>query len=219
MARLRTFPLAGGDSAAREPRRSALGLRYEMEGDAVFAREDLGGRLGFEPAELGVLRGMFRSGAGVARTSSAGRLFDGVAALTGLRLRAAFEGQAAMELEFAATEVEEEAGYAFDLEGTTVDWTLMIAAIEADRRGGLPVARIARRFHNTLTEMIVAVARREGLPRVCLTGGCFQNLVLAEGTIARLASSGFTPYWHQRVPPNDGGIALGQLMAAALTSG
>lgn len=219
VARLRTFPLAGGDSAAREPRRSALGLRYEMEGDAVFAREDLGGRLGFEPAELGVLRGMFRSGAGVARTSSAGRLFDGVAALTGLRLRAAFEGQAAMELEFAATEVEEEAGYAFDLEGTTVDWTLMIAAIEADRRGGLPVARIARRFHNTLTEMIVAVARREGLARVCLTGGCFQNLVLAEGTIARLASSGFTPYWHQRVPPNDGGIALGQLMAAALTSG
>lgn len=216
VAHLRTFSLAGGDSAAREPRRSALGLRYEREGDAVFGEPDLGARLGFEPAELVGLRGMFRSGTGMARTSSAGRLFDGVAALTGLRLRSAFEGQAAMELEFAAMEVDEQAAYAFDLQGTTVDWTPMIAAIEADRRDGLPVARMARRFHNTLSEMIVAVAKREGVPRVCLTGGCFQNLVLAEKTIERLAAAGLTPYWHQRVPPNDGGIALGQLMAAAL---
>jgi hydrogenase maturation protein HypF len=90
----------------------------------------------------------------------------------------------------------------------------MIAAIEADRRSAVPVARIARRFHDTLTEMIVAVAMREALPRVCLSGGCFQNLALAERTIERLAASGFAPYWHQRVPPNDGGIALGQLVAA-----
>jgi len=66
---------------------------------------------------------------------------------------------------------------------------------------------------------IVAVARREGVPRVCLTGGCFQNLILTERALERLADEGFTPYWHQRVPPNDGGIALGQLVAAAAAAG
>ncbi len=214
VAHLRTFPLAGGDSAAREPRRSGLGLLHEMEGDAAFTRPDLAVRLGFEPAELSVLRGMFRSGTGVARTSSAGRLFDGVAGLIGLRSRAAFEGQAAMELEFAAMEAEDEASYPFTFAGEVVDWAPMIQAIETDRTASLPVGRIARRFHNTLAEMIVAVARREGLPRVCLTGGCFQNVVLAERGIHRLTATGFAPYWHQRVPPNDGGIALGQLVAA-----
>lgn len=215
VAHLRTFLLAGGDAAAREPRRCALGLLYEMAGDAALSEADLGLRLGFEPAESTVLRGMFRNGAGVARASSAGRLFDGVASLLGLRSRATFEGQAAMDLEFAAMESDEEGAYDFDLQGTTVDWTPMVGAIETDRRSGAPVAVIAKRFHNSLTEMIVAVAKREGLPRVCLTGGCFQNLILAERTIGRLTESGFSPYWHQRVPPNDGGIALGQLVAAA----
>ncbi|MBP9947924.1 MAG: carbamoyltransferase HypF [Vicinamibacteria bacterium] len=215
VAHLRTFLLAGGDAAAREPRRCALGLLHAVGGDTALSEADLGARLGFEPAELTVLRGMFRSGTGVARTSSAGRLFDGAAGLIGLRLRAAFEGQAAMDLEFAAMESDEGAAYEFELQGMTVDWTAMIPAIETDRRSGVPVAVIAKRFHDTLTEMIVAVAKREGLPRVCLTGGCFQNLVLAERTIARLTESGFAPYWHQRVPPNDGGIALGQLVGAA----
>ncbi len=214
VAHLRTFPLAGGDAASREPRRSALGLLYEMGGDAVFARTDLGARLAFAPAELRVLRGMLTTGASVARTSSAGRVFDGVAALVGLRLRASFEGQAAMELEFAAMEVDDEAAYPFGLEGEVVDWAPMIAALEDTQGPDPPLTHLARRFHNTLTEMIVAVAKREGLPRVCLTGGCFQNLVLAERTIRRLADCGFVPYWHQRVPPNDGGIALGQMVAA-----
>jgi hydrogenase maturation protein HypF len=216
VAHLRTFPLAGGDATAREPRRSALGLLYEMKGDAAFEGNDPGARLGFTPGELAVLRGMFATATAVAPTSSAGRLFDGVAALTGLRLRSAFEGQAAMDLEFAAMEVDDETAYPFELEDKAVDWAPMIDAIETDRDSGLVVAHIARRFHNALTEMIVAVAKREGLPRVCLTGGCFQNLVLAEQTIERLAANRFTPYWHQRVPPNDGGIALGQLVAAGL---
>lgn len=91
----------------------------------------------------------------------------------------------------------------------------MIDAIDADRNTGVPIAEVAGRFHETLAAMILAVARREGLERVCLTGGCFQNLRLAETAIERLRDAGFTPYWHQRVPPNDGGIALGQLVAAA----
>ena len=122
-----------------------------------------------------------------------------------------------MELEFLALDVDDDTACPFGFEAEVLDWAPMITAIENDRSSGLPVTRMAKRFHNTLTEMIVAVAKREGLPRVCLTGGCFQNLILAERTIARLAASGFTPYWHQRVPPNDGGIALGQLMAATFT--
>ncbi|MBX7185769.1 MAG: carbamoyltransferase HypF [Vicinamibacteria bacterium] len=215
VAHLRTFPLVGGDAAAREPRRAALGLLYEAEGDAVFERDDFEARLGYGAGELRVLRSALTTGTGVARTSSAGRLFDGVAGLIGLRQRAAFEGQAAMELEFAATDATDVDAYPFGLEGEIVDWAPMVGAIESDRRKGDGVPRIARRFHSTLTEMIVAVAMREELPRVCLTGGCFQNVLLAETTIEALRAKGLTPYWHQRVPPNDGGIALGQLVAAS----
>jgi hydrogenase maturation protein HypF len=158
---------------------------------------------------------MLATGTGVVATSSAGRLFDAVSALIGLRQKATFEGQAAMELEFAIAEGEDGAPYPFDLDGDTIDWAPMLRALLAERDAGVPTAAIAGRFHDTLAAMIVAVARREGLERVCLTGGCFQNRALAERTIARLREAGFTPYWHQRVPPNDGGIALGQLVAAA----
>ena len=216
VAHLRTFPLAGGEAAAREPRRCALGLLYEMNGESVFDSGDLAARLGFTAQELAVLRSMLATGTGVARTSSAGRLFDGVAALTGLRRRSSFEGQAAMELEFAAMMVDDERAYPFALADKAVDWAPMIEAIETDLGSIVSAGQIARRFHNTLSEMIVAVAKREGITRVCLTGGCFQNRLLAERTIDRLLEEGFTPYWHQRVPPNDGGIALGQLVAACL---
>jgi len=215
VAHLRTFPLPGGDAAAREPRRSALGLLHETRGDVIFEDARLGQCLGFTQIEFALLRGMLQTGASVARTSSAGRLFDGVAALLGLRQRSGFEGQAAMELEFAADGTDAAAPYAFAVDGASVDWAPMVEAIDADRAAGTPVAVIARRFHETLAAMIVSVAQREGLDRVCLTGGCFQNLRLAEGAIARLRAAGFKPYWHQRVPPNDGGIALGQLVAAA----
>ncbi len=218
VAHLRTFPLAGGDSAAREPRRSALGLLYEMKGDAVFESDGLSDRLGFPAQEQAVLRSMLATGTGVARTSSAGRLFDGVAALTGLRRKSGFEGQAAMDLEFAAMDVDDEASYKLVLANELLDWAPMIEAIETDLGSHVPAGHIARRFHNTLTEMIVAVAKREGITRVCLTGGCFQNCLLAERTIDRLREGGFAPYWHQRVPPNDGGIALGQLVAASLAN-
>lgn len=215
VAHLRMFPLPGGDAAAREPRRSALGLLHEARGRAVFQDGRLRQRLGFTETEFALLRGILESGASVARTSSAGRLFDGVAALVGLRQRSGFEGQAAMELEFAADGAPVDAPYPFRIDGVSLDWAPMVEGIDADRAAGAPVALMARRFHDTLAAMIVAVARRERLERVCLTGGCFQNLRLSETTIASLSAAGFTPYWHQRVPPNDGGISLGQLVAAA----
>jgi hydrogenase maturation protein HypF len=87
-----------------------------------------------------------------------------------------------------------------------------------DLQKGDSAGIISAKFHNTLTEIIVAVACKVGEPRVLLTGGCFQNRILIERSVRRLSEAGFQPYWHQRVPPNDGGIALGQTIAAARSS-
>jgi hydrogenase maturation protein HypF len=89
----------------------------------------------------------------------------------------------------------------------------MIRGVVDDVRRGVSRSRISARFHNTLAEVIVAVARRIGEERVVLSGGCFQNAYLTERTISHLRREGFSPCWHQRVPPNDGGIALGQVYA------
>ena len=88
--------------------------------------------------------------------------------------------------------------------------------ILADLKRQLPVGTISAKFHNALAEVIVAVARRAGHPQVALSGGCFQNRYLTERTAARLEQEGFRPYWHQRIPPNDGGIALGQIVATLM---
>jgi hydrogenase maturation protein HypF len=143
---------------------------------------------------------------------------DAVAALIGVRQRSTFEGQAAMELEFAADGIETVDAYPFGIEqgkenGSSVwvaDWRPMVRGILEDIPSAVAAGRIAAKFHNTLVEIIVAVSRCVGELRVVLTGGCFQNRYLTERAVARLCEEGFFPYWHQRVPPNDGGIALGQ---------
>jgi hydrogenase maturation protein HypF len=95
-----------------------------------------------------------------------------------------------------------------------LDFKPMVLAIVDDVRAGVAISEISAVFHNTLTEMIVMIALRAGEKRVILTGGCFQNKTLLERTIDRLLTEGFQPYWHQSIPTNDGGIALGQIMAA-----
>jgi hydrogenase maturation protein HypF len=99
-----------------------------------------------------------------------------------------------------------------------LDWSPMIEAILSDLDHPVPLPHITARFHNALAEAIVAVAKRVGQPRVVLSGGCFQNRYLTERTVQRLQEEGFRPYWHQRIPPNDGGIALGQAVAALRNS-
>jgi hydrogenase maturation protein HypF len=94
----------------------------------------------------------------------------------------------------------------------------MVMGILEDLRRQSPVGIISAKFHNTLVEAILTVARAVGQPQVALSGGCFQNRYLTERAVRRLTEAGFRPYWHQRVPPNDGGIALGQVMAAARQS-
>jgi hydrogenase maturation protein HypF len=95
-----------------------------------------------------------------------------------------------------------------------VDWEPLVHAILRDVRTGVSSGRIAARFHNALAAAIVNVAEYARRERVALSGGCFQNAYLAEQAIRRLRAAGFRPVWHQRIPPNDGGIALGQIVAA-----
>jgi hydrogenase maturation protein HypF len=121
-----------------------------------------------------------------------------------------------MELEFAIQKGVEEV-YPFEVwknETMVVDWQPMILKIVEEVRDGQAIGAIAVRFHNTLAEMAVSIAYEIGNPRVVLSGGCFQNKYLTERTVCRLQEEGFQPYWHRRVPPNDGGIAIGQVMAA-----
>jgi hydrogenase maturation protein HypF len=93
----------------------------------------------------------------------------------------------------------------------------MLREIIKDVSNGVTVGRISAKFHNALAQVIVAVAERTGLKRVALSGGCFQNRYLTERAVTELSGAGFLPYWHQRIPPNDGGISLGQVVAASRT--
>ena len=99
-----------------------------------------------------------------------------------------------------------------------LDWFPMIEAILSERRSHVPAGEISARFHNALAESVVMIAKKSGHRHVVLSGGCFQNRYLTERTIVRLREAGFNPYWHQRVPPNDGCIALGQIAAIRRTT-
>jgi len=225
VAHLRQFRLPGGDRAVKEPRRTALGLLYEMFGEAAFAMADAAPVRAFSPAELGLLRTMLARRLNSPLTSSVGRLFDAAASLAGLRQQVRFEGQAAMDLEFALEGIATAEAYDLPIRSChesritdhaplQLDWPPMVKAIIADLMRRVPIGQISARFHNALVEGIVAVAKRVGQQRVVLSGGCFQNRYLTERSVERLQEEGFRPYWHQRVPPNDGGISLGQVVAA-----
>jgi hydrogenase maturation protein HypF len=216
IAHLRTFRLPGGEKAVKEPRRTALAVLYEIFGPQVVDMANLAPVAAFSASDLRVLTSMLARKLNSPVTSSAGRLFDAVASIANLRHTCHFEGQAAMELEFSMPRDAGDDVYPFAVvENATsfiVDWEPMIRAMLAEKPGDL--ATIALKFHNTLADMMVAIAERAGCAQVCLTGGCFQNRFLTERAVRQLARAGFRPYWHQLVPPNDGGIALGQIMAA-----
>jgi len=213
VAHLTPFSLPGGDAAVREPRRTGLALLFGLAGESAFERVALAPVRDLTEAERSLFARMLAGGTNCPRTTSAGRLFDGVSALLGLRQRATFEGQAAMALEFVADRDEHDA-YPIELEDGVLDWRPLVAAVVEDHERKVGVASIAARFHNALAVGIEKVALRVGCPRVALSGGCFQNRLLLERTVQRLRASGFEPLLHREVPPNDGGIALGQIHVA-----
>jgi hydrogenase maturation protein HypF len=251
VASFATFALPGGDSAIREPRRTAISLLAAVYGDGAWGMDDLAPVASLSPAERQVLRTMVARGVNAPRTSSAGRLFDAVASLAGLRQRVRYEGQAAMELEFALDGVVTDECYPLPvIDGGggrgaespagesrksrvesprdrveaagresqaavdwRIDWAPLVRAVVDDTRSGCATGIIAARFHNAMVEAMVGVARQAGFERVVLSGGCFQNRYLLERAVGRLGAEGFRPCWPQRVPPNDGGISLGQVVA------
>lgn len=218
---LRPFGLPGGEAAVREPRRVALALLYEAMGEDCA--RDPWVQEAFAPGELDVLLRMLRQGVQCPPASSMGRLFDAVAAWLDLSRRTTFEGEAAMALEFAVDETCAVDPYPFALRpsgsGLVIDWAPMLEALRADRAVGAPAGRVASRFHDTLAAVAAGAAGRAGERRVLLTGGCFQNKTLTERVVAALRRGGHEPFWHREVPPNDGGIALGQIVAARQEAG
>lgn len=215
-AHLRSFPLPGSAAAIREPRRVLAGLLYELYGVALFEDGYLHQLNGFAEEEIGLLRALLMKNLNTPRSTSAGRLFDAFAALLQLCAISSYEGQAALSLEQNAAANWCALSYPFVITGTApllIDWRPMLAAAVADRRNG-EAALIAAKFHNTLGEMMKQVALRAGQRSIVLSGGCFQNALLLQIALQQLEGAGFTVYRHERIPPNDGGLALGQIYAA-----
>jgi hydrogenase maturation protein HypF len=148
-------------------------------------------------------------------TSSMGRLFDAVAAMTGVCDRNRYEGEAGLRLEAEAMKHGPAAPYPLPCCGPHADWRPMVRAIDGDLQRGVAAAEISARFHETLAAWIVEVALATRVQRVALSGGCFQNAWLTERCAERLQAAGRSVFVHQRVPANDGGIALGQAVLAA----
>jgi hydrogenase maturation protein HypF len=220
-AHFRYVPLPGGDQAIREPWRMAVSCLV----DAGEQSDRLLGKV--SPRALATIERMIERRFLSPLTSSAGRLFDAVSALAGIRQSVSYEGQAAMELEWLAAQEAPAGVYPFEVAqeqgeatpGLLLDFRPLIRAVCADVRGGVAAGIIARRFQTTLVEAISCVCQRiqkaSGLTTVVLSGGVFLNVLLTTETTARLTADGFGVYRQQRVPPNDGGLSLGQLAIAA----
>jgi hydrogenase maturation protein HypF len=220
---LRPVRMPGGDRAIREPWRMALAYLDEagIESPRLESR--------IEQAAARTVRTMLARRLNAPLTSSAGRLFDAVAALAGVRTCASYEGQAAMELEWAASRLSPAKVYPFGLEATksdpgaettlVVDTRPLIRAVAEEAAQGVEPGRIGRNFHSTITSIIATVCERiraaTGLRAVVLSGGVFMNALLTSEVSARLTATGFRLYRHRLVPPNDGGLSLGQVAVAA----
>ncbi len=220
------YPMPGGELCARDLVRMAFGVIREAAGSEEEAAGLFSRIFPEDRARARQLQAQLRSGLNVPYTSSAGRLFDAVAALVGLRLQARYEGQAACELEALASGVPVSAGrFRYPLEmldrgGVRVwDTRPLVLAVVDDLGKGVDKPAIAAGFHLSLARGIVEMCRaiREdtGLERVALSGGVFQNRLLTPMVVEGLKDDGFTCLLHRRVPCNDGGISLGQAVVAA----
>lgn len=230
VAHLSTVPLPGGDAAIRHPRRVALS---HLRGAGVAWDPDLPAVAATPPDERRLLDVQLERGLRCVPTSSMGRLFDAVASLIGVRHDITFEAQAAFELEILATASDDDAsarrdpGPALRLpldrappgEPMTLDAGVLVRDVVAALRDGATASAIAWRFHRAVAmavgEVAVAVRERGGPDVVALSGGVFANALLTRLTHEVLTDRGFTVLRHRLVPPNDGGLALGQLAVGA----
>ncbi|HEY6075093.1 MAG TPA: Sua5/YciO/YrdC/YwlC family protein, partial [Anaerolineales bacterium] len=220
-AHLACLPLPGGDAGTRKPARVALAQLLS----AGVTPEGLPPFAALSEVERRIVKKQLASGLNSPLTSSLGRLFDAIASIVGLRQEINYEGQAAIELEAIADPLES-GRYEFELRsprpeagGWSIETGSVIRAVVGDVRTGTSAAVISARFHNGLAAMVREVCaqlrRARGLNQVALSGGVFQNITLLGKTGALLRADGFEVLTHRLVPPNDGGIALGQALIAA----
>jgi len=219
-AQLSYTPMPGGAAAVKEPWRMAVSYLHDVFGDA-FMDLDLPILKEIDEKRIKIIVEMIQKKVNAPDTSSLGRLFDGIAAIIGIRNRVSFEGQAAMELEMLA-EKTIEATYDFDWVSGDVHKVLfqpIIHGVANDMQKGVEPSKISGKFHSTLvrmfSELCGIIGKETGLNRVVLSGGAFQNSFLLTGLIQTLTRNNFQVFTHTLVPPNDGGIALGQAMVAA----
>ncbi|MBK6847067.1 MAG: carbamoyltransferase HypF [Proteobacteria bacterium] len=222
VAHLRPFPLPGGAASIRQPHRVARALLFTAGGAAALAAADALPVLQHGSAEQARgVTAMLEHRLHSPLTSSAGRLFDGVAALLGLCPEVSYEAQGAIALE-ALADPHELGCYPLPLcpgpsaEGPLLlDWQPLLEVLLGELQRQAPLPRLAARFHQSLAAAIVAVAERCGQARVALSGGCFQNAQLVGRTARALRAAGFEVLLHRQLPPNDGGLSVGQLLVAA----
>lgn len=211
MGHLAPVAMPGGSAAIKAPWRMAVSHLVAAFGQLpdvpMFAEHD---------AQLGPVASLSRGEASI-QTSSMGRLFDSVAALCGVADVVSYEGQAAIGLEqLAASHGDNVEGYDWEMDdGVAISTSSLITAIFEDIAAGVDRARVARRFHQSVAELVLDVCLRlrdsAGVNTVALSGGVFQNRLLVELIVPRLSGEGFTELRHGQVPPNDGGISLGQV--------
>jgi hydrogenase maturation protein HypF len=202
-AHLRPFRLVGGEVAICEGWRVAASMDWDASGAAALEGRD----------DRGALTAMLTSGVNAPWSTSVGRLFDAVAAITGVCSRSRFEGESALALE-AAIDPREQGHYPFG-DGFDGDWEPLLDVISADLRHDVPIGTIAARFHMTLVDWIARVAGRVQAGAVVLSGSVFQNAFLVDRTVAALRAHGHTVHTPRRIPANDGGLSFGQLMLAS----
>ncbi len=208
--------LPGGDTSSKEPWRIALSYLYQCYGEKI-PLSSFPGLQGIAESRLNQVLNLLRSDIPVPVSSSAGRLFDAVSVLTGCCIENTFDAEAPMRLEMAADQ-NEMSEYPY-LAEQTIGFTPTIEAIRADLESQVPVSIISARFHRTIARTILTTCIRAreatGLTKVVLSGGTFQNAFLAYLTRTLLIKNKFTVFSNRMVPPNDGGISLGQLVIAA----
>lgn len=227
LGHLEYLPLPGGAIAIKRPYRTAIGYIIRLLGEEVLS--GLGLLEQADPAEVEVIRHQIKSNLNSPLTSSMGRFFDAVSALLGVRSVVDYEGQAAIELEMVAYDAEDsvDSWYPFSIveqNGMNVaSLGELFASIIADLYNKLDTPTIAAKFHNTVAKLILEmcqlIGRQTGVKHVALSGGVFQNRLLLRKVIPLLETSGFSVLTHKQVPCNDGGISLGQAVAANFSAG
>lgn len=218
-AHLQYVPLPGGDATIKRPYRAALAHLWAA---SVEWHEALPPVAACSATEQKILQRQLATNLNCIATSSMGRLFDAVAALAGVRQTVTYEAQAAIELEaLAATNVHEPYNFALlDEAPIKIAAAPLVRAVAEDVLARVPVAVIAAKFHHAVADLILQLALRlraqTQLDQVALSGGVFQNVTLLDAAVHKLRAAGFAVFTHSRVPPNDGGLALGQAVIAGV---